>query len=229
MRALLIANAVDADAGFVGERFRSHGFAFTECLREQPGEWPDLAGHDLVLLLGSEWSVYWPEVAENVRAETELVRAAHARGVPMFGICFGHQSMAHALGGTVERARVPEIGWYDVVSDVPEWIAPGPWLQWHYDVVTVPPDAQELARSAVGPQAWRSGNSFATQFHPEATESMLARWTKGAGAGELASFGSSPEQVMADTRRNVEVAREQSAHLVDRFLDGLSSHPSGGC
>ena len=60
MRALLIANAADADAGFVGERFRHHGFAFTECHRERPAEWAELDGHDLVLLLGSEWSVYWP-------------------------------------------------------------------------------------------------------------------------------------------------------------------------
>jgi len=226
MRALLIANAVDADAGFVGDRFRHHGYSFTECHREHPQEWPDLDGHDLVLLLGSEWSVYWPHVADNVAAEAALIRAAHERGVPQFGICFGNQSMAHALGGTVERARTPEIGWYEVTTDVPEQIASGPWLQWHYDVITVPPGATELARSAVGPQAWSMGRSFATQFHPEATETMLARWTKGAGGEELARFGSSPEQVMAETRANVCVSREHAEHLVDQFLKGLSSHPT---
>ena len=163
MRALLIANQNDADAGYVGDRFRFHGYSFTECFREHPDEWPDLDGHDLVLLLGSEWSVYWPEIAHKVAAEASLIRAAHERGVPQFGICFGNQSMAHALGGTVERAREPEIGWYDVVSDVPDVIAEGPWLQWHYDVVTVPPAATELARSSVGPQAWQLGRQL---LHP---------------------------------------------------------------
>ena len=81
MRALLIANAVDADAGFVGERFRHHGYSFDECIRERPEEWPALDGHDLVLLLGSEWSVYWPEVAEYVAAETALIREAQCSGV----------------------------------------------------------------------------------------------------------------------------------------------------
>lgn len=219
MRALLIANAVDADAGFVGERFRHHGFAFTECHRERPGEWPALDGHDLVLLLGSEWSVYWPHVADEVAAETALIREAHRRGVPQFGICFGNQSMASALGGTVERAREAEVGWYDVVSDRPDIVAEGPWLQWHYDVVTVPPGADEIARSAVGPQAWRLGRSVATQFHPEATESMLARWTTGGGADELAKLGMTPEQVMADTRANTPVSREHAEHLVDWFVD----------
>jgi GMP synthase-like glutamine amidotransferase len=223
MRALLIANAVDADPGFVGARLRHHGFAFTECHRERPQEWPTLDGTDLVLLLGSEWSVYWPHVAANVAAECKLIRAAQERGVPQFGICFGSQSMSHALGGTVERARQPEIGWYDVVSDEPAAIAEGPWLQWHSDVVTVPPHAQEMARSSVGPQAWRLGRSFCTQFHPEATESMLARWTEGGTTDELAALGLTAEALMADTRRNVEVSREHSDHLVDWFLAEVAS------
>jgi GMP synthase-like glutamine amidotransferase len=222
MRALLIANAADSDPGFVGARFRHHGFAFTECHRERPEDWPALDGHDLVLLLGSEWSVSWPHVADNVAAETALVRDAQARGVPQFGICFGHQTLAHALGGTVERARTPEIGWYDIVSDVPDAIASGPWMQWHYDVVTLPPGADELARSAVGPQAWRLGRSLCTQFHPEATESMLAGWSRGAGAAELDAIGSSSDQLMDDTRRNVVVSREHAEHLVDWYLDSVS-------
>jgi len=218
MRALLIGNQNDLDAGVIGERFRHHGYAFTECFRERPGDWPSLDGHDLVLLLGSEWSVYWPEVADSVAAESALIRTAHDRGVPQFGICFGNQSMAHALGGTVERARTPEIGWYDVVSDVPDVIAEGPWLQWHYDVVTVPPHATELARSAVGPQVWQLGRSFCTQFHPEVDESILLRWTQGPGAAELERLGSSSEQVMAETRANAPVSREHAERLVDWFL-----------
>ena len=35
VRAIVIANAADADCGFVGERFRHHGFAFTEAHRGQ--------------------------------------------------------------------------------------------------------------------------------------------------------------------------------------------------
>jgi GMP synthase-like glutamine amidotransferase len=221
MRALLIANTADADPGFVGERFRHHGFSFDECARERPDEWPELDGRDLVLLLGSEWSVYWPEVATHVAAEAALIRAAQSRGVPQFGICFGNQTMAHALGGTVEKARTPEIGWYDVVSDVPEAIATGPWMQWHYDVVTVPPGATELARSVVGPQAWQLGRSFCTQFHPEATESMLVRWTSGPGAAELERIGSSAGALVDETRSNTAVSREHADRLVDWFVEGL--------
>jgi len=219
VRALLIANSNDADAGYVGDRFRSHGFAFDECHREQPGEWPQLDGRDLVLLLGSEWSVYWPEVAHNVAAESAVIHDAVRRGVPVFGICFGNQVLAHALGGSVQRSAQPEVGWMSVASDMPHAIAEGPWLQWHYDVVTVPDGATELARSAVGPQAWRLGRTFSTQFHPEATETMLRRWSAGPGADELARTGSSAEELMAVTRANVALSRPNADRIVDWFLE----------
>lgn len=222
MRALLIANANDADPGFVGERFRSKGYAFSECHREQPGDWPHLDGHDLVLLLGSEWSVYWPTVASSVQAEVAVIHEAAARGVPVFGICFGTQVMAHALGGTVEKARDAEIGWMSVVSDEPLIVADGPWMQWHYDVVTVPGQATEMARSAIGPQAWRLGRMFSTQFHPEATETMLRRWATGFGADELHRIGSSPEELLATARECVIESRSNAERLVDWFCESVA-------
>ena len=223
MRALLIANATDTDGGFVADRFREHGFSFTECHRENTGDWCDLAGNDLVLTLGSEWSVYWPHVADPVAAEADVIRAAHASGVPIFGICYGNQIMSHSLGGTVERAREPEIGWCDIVTDVPEVIAEGPWMQWHYDVVTVPPGAQELARSAVGPQAWRVGRSFCTQFHPEATETMIRRWAlSDGGSAELLKHGIKPDDLVEQSRRNVADSEPAADHIVDWFLERVA-------
>jgi hypothetical protein len=53
MRALLLANSGDADAGFVGQRFEDYDFSFTTVQREYPHEWPSLDGIDLVLYLGS--------------------------------------------------------------------------------------------------------------------------------------------------------------------------------
>jgi len=222
VRALLIANANDADPGFVGERFRSKGYAFSECHRETPSEWPSLDGQELVLLLGSEWSVYWPDIASSVQAEVAVIHEAARRGVPVYGICFGNQVMAHALGGTVEKAREAEIGWMDVVSDVPMVIAEGPWMQWHYDVVTVPGHATELARSLVGPQAWRLGRMFSTQFHPEATETMLRRWATGFGADELVRIGSSAEQLLATTRSAVPESRPNAERIVDWFCESVA-------
>ncbi|MEI8238565.1 MAG: gamma-glutamyl-gamma-aminobutyrate hydrolase family protein [Actinomycetota bacterium] len=221
MRAITIANLDDADTGFVGDRFRHHGYSFDECLRESPTDWPDLDGHDLVLLLGSEWSVYWPEVAQSVRAEVALVHAAARRGIPVFGICFGHQVLAHALGGSAFRADTPEIGWMHVETDMPSVIAPGPWMQWHYDVVSLPHRATEMARSAVGPQAWNLGRVFATQFHPEVNESVVRRWASGAGAEELLRIGSNVDALMEVTRDSIDASRSNAERLVDWFCDSV--------
>ena len=203
---------------------RHHGFAFDECLRENPGEWPDLAGHDLVLLLGSEWSVYWDQVSREVQAESALIREANRTGVPIFGICFGSQMISHALGGSVQRATRPEVGWHRVDSAAPAVITPGPWLQWHFDVFTPPPGWEVMATSPSGPQAIRSGRTFATQFHPEANESMLAAWT--AGSDDLVRLGMSADEVMARTRDHVKTSRPACARLVDWFMDEVASGPA---
>ena len=220
MRALLIANSIDADPGFVGERFRHHGFAFTECHREVPTEWPTLAGVDQVVLLGSEWSVYWDEVQTSVRAECALVKNAHEQGIPVFGICFGSQIVAHALGGSVARAARPEVGWHSVRSDRPADIDSGPWMQWHFDAFTTPPDFREIARSDSGPQAIVGARTFATQFHPEATETIVARWSAGEPA-DLARLGLTAQGLMDDTRSNVGRSRRAAERLVDWYLNDV--------
>lgn len=221
MRALLVANSVDADPGFVGERFRHHGYAFIECHRERISEWPEPNGVDLVLLLGSEWSVYWDDVSASVAAEAALVRWAHERGVPLFGICFGSQMVAHALGGSVARAARPEVGWHHVESDDPRNIPVGPWMQWHFDAFTAPPGFRELARSASGPQAIVHKRTFATQFHPEATETMLDRWTSGDPA-DLRRLGLDRDRLLADTRTAIATSRPACEGLVDWYLESVA-------
>jgi len=222
MRALLIANGTDADPGFIGDRFREHGYSFDECHRETPGDWPALDSHELVLMLGSEWSVYWPDVADKVQAEVAVLHEAARRGIPVFGICFGSQVMAHAFGGDAHKAEIVEIGWQDVETDVPDVVAAGPWMEWHYDVVSLPPHATELARTASGPQAWQLGRMFSTQFHPEVHEGMIRRWSTGFGEEELLRIGSSPAELIAATQASVVHSRPNADRLVDWFCESVT-------
>jgi hypothetical protein len=88
----------------------------------------------------------------------------------------------------------------------------------------VPPTADEIARSAVGPQAWRLRRSFCTQFHPEATETMIRRWASSdGGSAELLKYGMKPDQLVDDSRRNVVDSRPAAALIVDWFLDRVAS------
>ena len=225
MRALAIGNGDDFDSGFVGHRLREHGYAFAECHRERPDQWPSLDGVDLVLTLGSEWNVYRGETAELVEAEAEFVRDVLDRDVPLLAICFGAQVLSYALGGTVSRLTTPEIGWYDIDLDggLGDSLAAGPWVVWHYDVFTVPHGFTELARTAAGPQLVRAGKALATQFHPEATETMIVRWLGMGGDKELRRHGLEPAEMLAQTRANVARSRSHAAALVDWFLAEVSA------
>lgn len=222
VRCLVVANGSDADPGFVGHRLRHHGYVLTEAHRERPQEWPGLEGVDLVLLLGSDWSVYWESVAPSVEAESSLVRNACNRGVPLLAICFGAQIVSHALGGSVVRASEPEVGWYDIASQLPDVVSPGPWLQWHHDSFSVPAEFDCLATSPVGPQVIRHERVLATQFHPEATETIVSHWSSGEGALELERLGSDVATLMDETRRNVSASRSACDRLVDWFVNEVA-------
>jgi GMP synthase-like glutamine amidotransferase len=222
MRALVVGNAEGLDPGFVGERLRRRGYAFTECVREDPDDWPGLHGIELVLTLGSEWNVYRPETARLVEAEAALVRQVVARDVPLLAICFGAQVLAHALGGTVSRSPAPEIGWFDFpITGSP--IATGPWMEWHDDVFTAPEGFAVLASTDAGPQLIRGGRCLATQFHPEATETMIRGWLAGGGAEQYRRHGGDPDALLAATRANVERSQPNAEALVDWFLDDVAS------
>lgn len=66
------------------------------------GEFPDdIDDADAWLITGSRFGAYedhdWIPPLEN------LIRKLHAAGTPLVGICFGHQVIAQALGGKVEK------------------------------------------------------------------------------------------------------------------------------
>jgi GMP synthase-like glutamine amidotransferase len=220
VRGLVVGNGNDFDPGYVGQRLREHGYAFTECHRERPAEWPPLEGVALVLLLGSEWHVYDEATAPLVAAEAQLVRDAVAARVALLGICFGAQVVSHALGGEVARTDDYEIGWYEVepLEGAPGDFVAGPWVEWHDDVFSVPDGFDVLARTASGPQLVRGDRVVGTQFHPECTETMLAGWLRQGGAEQYRERGGDPAAFLAATRANAEVSRPNAHALVDWFV-----------
>jgi GMP synthase (glutamine-hydrolysing) len=136
---------------------------------------PRLDGLDGVLVTGSLASVTrldpWME-------ETAAWLLDAARMVPVLGVCFGHQLLARALGGRVERnprgleagtreVRVTEAGRLDpLLEGLPERTRV---QQFHEDHVPEPPPGSTLlAEGGLAPvQAFAAGHIRAVQFHPE--------------------------------------------------------------
>ena len=224
MRTLILANRSDADAGFVGQALLARQATLDVALREDEGELPDFGDYDLVVSLGSEWSVYWDHVAPAVEREAALLRSATEAGLPVLGLCFGGQILAYALGGSVEPAPTPELGFHRISSDVPDLIPDGPYVQWHSDRFVVPAGAAELARSPAGPQAYVLGSALGLQFHPEATPDVVRRWCVG-GLEELARQGVDPVAFVSTADEQQEQSRARAEVIVASFLSGaLTTH-----
>ena len=129
---------------------------------------------DAWLITGSRRSVY--DDVPWIRALSDFVRRVHDASVPCMGICFGHQLVAHALGGRTERA---ESGWGAGAhridwSDAPGWMEPAAsscdLLFMHQDqVVALPPGGVVLGRADHCPvAAFTVGASMlGMQAHPE--------------------------------------------------------------
>jgi GMP synthase (glutamine-hydrolysing) len=121
-----------------------------------------------VVLSGGPASVY-------ADGAPQLDPALFDLGVPVFGICYGFQAMAQALGGTVAHTGTSEYGRTelkvvggDLHSDLPE--TQPVWMS-HGDAVTSAPDGFEVVASSAGaPVAAfenRSRRLAGVQYHPE--------------------------------------------------------------
>src|SRR4051794_28911732 len=150
---VILQHGPHGPAGLLGEFLDDAGIAYlTHPAWASPI--PDLGDARFVVSLGSQFSANDDEPAW-VPAEVAALRDAVAAGVPVLGLCFGGQALALALGGDVRRLPRPEIGWVAVESGDPG-VPPGPWAQFHYDILEPPPGSSVVARSPAGPAAFRS-------------------------------------------------------------------------
>jgi GMP synthase-like glutamine amidotransferase len=229
MRALVIVHDPGSDPVLVGERLRYHGFELDEVLittevgnpvgRAGADVLGDPADYDLILPMGSNYSVYDVDsIGSWIDDELDFLRRADAAEVPILGICFGAQALAAALGGRVLRSEQHQVGWHPLTPEQGTGLPAGPWMQWHYDRFEPPAEASIIAEDHVGVQAFTIRRHLGVQFHPEVTRDHLAGWVEIGGREELVRVGVEPEQLLADSAAIEPDARVRTAQLVDWFL-----------
>ena len=207
LKALIVQHEEPTPPGLLGD-WLDRQDAEVHILRiDLDAEVPDPREFQLIAYLGSEFAAFDDSVP-FVRRESELIREAAKHDVPMLGLCFGSQLMARALGGKGFRSRRPEIGWLRVRTNDAGLIAEGPWFEWHVDSFTLPPGAQLLADTEVGPQAYLIGRSLGLQFHPEVTPEIVNGWVRGYRDADDGSAGDVDlDELMEETDRRAPAVR----------------------
>jgi GMP synthase (glutamine-hydrolysing) len=165
---------------------------------------PELGQHSGLLVLGGRMGASDDDVAPVLPHVRALLREAVSAEVPTLGVCLGHQMLAVAHGGRVERnPDGPEIGAQliakrSAAAGDPLFAAlpiTPDVLQWHKDAVTVlPPGAIQLASSPLcDQQAFRLGRlAWGIQFHIETTPEMVRWWAAEHEAEHAAEQSSAP-------------------------------------
>jgi GMP synthase-like glutamine amidotransferase len=216
----IIEQNADAPAGLFEDWARERGHRVTTLRAHEigAGPWPDPRAYGAIVPLGAEESVARsnePWIAPQVA----FLREAHEAGVPVFGLCFGGQALAAALGGEVRAAPAPEIGWLELEPLDGGAVGSGPWFAWHEDTFTLPPGAVELARTPVCAHAFRVGRSVGLQFHPEVTPAILEGWVR-SGRDTLARNRIDGDAMSAQTRRDEAAHRARAFALFDTIAAG---------
>ena len=138
-----------------------------------------------VILSGSHASVYEETTDKAPQAVFEL-------GVPVLGICYGMQTMAHQLGGKVEGGHKREFGFAavrarghtELLRDIADFTTPeghgmlNVWMSHGDKVVEMPPGFKLMASTDSCPIAGMADEErrfYALQFHPEVTHTVQGR------------------------------------------------------
>jgi GMP synthase-like glutamine amidotransferase len=181
---------------------------------------PDPAGLEAILITGSSAGVY--DDLDWIAPLERFVRAAYEARISMVGICFGHQLIAQALGGTVRKS---EKGWgigrhvYDVVPD--NGVIDGEKIAIacsHQDQVIEPPGgATTILHSAFTPHAgllYENGAVLSVQPHPEFTAAFAHICCEKAG------HDSAPETLVATAKTSLEQPLDHAdlGRAIARFL-----------
>jgi GMP synthase (glutamine-hydrolysing) len=177
---LVLENEVDLEKRYLVDEMRRH---LPESESEvydyaREGGQPDISEVDGVVLGGSTAGVYEEERYRWIEEQKDLVRGLVERRVPTLGICFGHQIVNDALGGSVEytgerranlvRAELGDDPLFDGVNEVVPVL--------HSDRVTETGERMNVIGEAEYYDAFatrhRDAPVWTVQYHPEFTPNV---------------------------------------------------------
>lgn len=218
--------------GRLGHILGEHGQKLDICRVHDDDPMPvDLDGVDGLLLMGGPPNTSGLAELPWMQREVELVKEAHALGLPVVGICLGAQIIAVALGGEVEPMDAPEAGFSTVSSSffgsTDPILAGIPWHtpQFHLhgnQITKTPPGGTPIplqSSKACKVQSFRVGmTTYGFQYHFEFTRGQLVDCLD-ANAEFLSGGGVDVAGIKGDIDAHFNLHR----HLGDRLCRNLTT------
>jgi GMP synthase-like glutamine amidotransferase len=157
------------------------------------------------LLTGSKHGAY--EDHPFIAPLEDFIRESYEAGVPLVGICFGHQLVAQALGGRVEKF---DGGWALGLNDYQfDELGEMKLNAWHQDqVIERPSDAEPIASNSFCENAALiyGKRALTVQPHPEFGGEIVSHYAKlRRGTADY------PDDLMDDVAKNATKADDNAA------------------
>ncbi|WP_156913887.1 type 1 glutamine amidotransferase [Brevibacterium album] len=191
-----------------------------------PGRLPGPEEFDGLVVLGGSMGPADDEDHPWMPGTRELLAASAAGAFPALAVCLGGEQLCLAAGARVREREVPQIGVGSAVtrpeartdplfSHLP---AKFPVILWHGIEMTLPDGAVHLVEGTAAPvQAFRCGEAWGTQFHPESTGEQLRVWGTLGGDASYPG-GRSLEDVVAEVVPAQEAVAEAMEPLARAFV-----------
>jgi len=180
-----------------------------DCIMVKDGVFPrNIDDYDGYVICGSPASVNDDDLW--IQHLFEMIRKVHAQKIPTIGLCFGHQAIAMALGGTVEES---DKGW-GLGTAPTHFTQHKPWMtpkhktltlySAHHEQVSSLPDGAEIiggdefckiAAFTIGEHI------FTSEYHPEMNKEFMS-----AVADQLE--GHIPQSVIDKARNDIDEGEE---------------------
>jgi GMP synthase-like glutamine amidotransferase len=231
---VIFRHALTEGAGYLGTFLTARNIPWQMVRIDQGDDLPDsMDRYSGMVLMGGPMSVNddLPWIAPLLN----LIVDATDRDIPVLGHCLGGQLMSKALGATVAKNPVKEIGWGSVMvtknATAEKWFAGLDQFEafhWHGETFNLPAGATHLLASAYCQnQAYAIGKHLAFQCHIEMTCEMVKVWCD-VGSDEVQASLSSPgvqsvNEMQAGLAARIESLNRVSQGVYERWIQGLKT------